>query len=114
MKCPLMRRGDGKDSEDLVLAENIGKEGRLLHRRPAMLGHIAGRIASPTEKAELPNDAELVGKRDGLAAGVPPTPALESLRQRDGVFFAPMLPDKAEETVDLEGATLIRMASWRV
>ena len=53
-------------------------------------------------QAELPDDAELVAERDGLASLNPLTPARDGDIERDRAVFAPMLRDKVEEAVELE------------
>ena len=59
----------GQYPKHLVVAEDVGQEDRFLDRCQCVFRHVARRIGGDGEEAKLSHDAELVGDRDGLAAG---------------------------------------------
>ena len=86
----------------LVVAEDVGQEDRLLDRRQRVLRHVARRITATAIEAQLAHDAELVGDRDGLAAGDARAPSGYRVVEHHLAVIAPLLPDEAHELVEDE------------
>ena len=99
-EAAIVGAGRGQNPADLVVAEDVGQEDRLLDRRQRVLRHVARRITATAIEAQLTHDAELVGDRDGLAAGDTGAPSCYRVIEHYCAVISPVLADKAHELIE--------------
>ena len=101
-EAAIVGAGRGQNPADLVVAEDVGQEDRLLDRRQRVLRHVARRITATAIEAQLTHDAELVGDRDGFAAGDTRGPSCYRVVKHHLAVIAPVAPNKAHELIEDE------------